>query len=36
MISTADLADTRSRTSYVGTGRLKVYAVQQLGRLRLG
>jgi hypothetical protein len=27
MISTADLADARSRTSYVGTGRLKVYAV---------
>ena len=27
MISTADLADTRSRTSYAGTGRLKVHAV---------
>jgi hypothetical protein len=27
MISTADLAETHSRTGYVGTGRLKVYAV---------
>ena len=26
MISTADPADTRSRISYAGTGRLKVYA----------